>query len=184
VTVWKQQPTSAQVRQFLGRVIGRVAAAPTYLVTDRGVQFTAVGFRAWCGRHGIRQRKGALGKHGSIAVVERFFRTLKDGCTRLLPVVPLRRRPFLGQLRHFVGWYNAYRPHMTLSGATPDEVYAGRRPACRMPRWEPRTAWPRASPCARPQALVKGRPGARLELAVHFPARRRHLPRVTLRRVA
>jgi transposase InsO family protein len=185
LTVWKSQPTSAQVRQFLGRVIAAVGTAPKYLVTDSGVQFTAAAFTAWCGRYGIRHRKGALGKHGSIAVVERFFRTLKDGCTRLLVVVALRRQTSRNELHHFVRWYNRHRPHMTLDGATPDEVYYGRRPACRAPRGEPRAAWPRASPCARPPTLVKGQPGAELAMVVTFPAsRHHHLPRVALRRVA
>ena len=41
-----------------------------------------------------------------------------------------------------------------------------------------------SSPCAKPQVLVKGQPGVRLELAVTFQGGRRHLPVVTLRRVA
>jgi len=45
-------------------------------------------------------------------------------------------------------------------------------------------AAPRASPCARPQALIKGKPGVRLELTVTFEGARRHLPIVALRRVA
>ncbi len=73
---------------------------------------------------------------------------------------------------------------MTLAGATPDEVYFRRRSAGRQPRFEPRPGWPRASPCAKPRVLVKGRPGARLDLYVEFLSNRRHLPRVTLTRAA
>jgi hypothetical protein len=43
--------------------------------------------------------------------------------------------------------------------------------------------WPRESPCARPQVLVKGRPGVRLEPSVAFQGGRKHLPVVTLKRV-
>ena len=39
---------------------------------------------------GVKPQFGAVGKHGSIAVVEHFIRTLKDECTRRV-VVPLRR---------------------------------------------------------------------------------------------
>jgi hypothetical protein len=46
------------------------------------------------------------------------------------------------------------------------------------------SVWPRAAPCATPQALIKGTPGVRLELGVTFEAGRKHLPVVTLRRVA
>jgi len=36
----------------------------------------------------------------------------------------------------------------------------------------------------KPQTLIMGQPGARIELTVTFEAERRHLPVVTLRRVA
>jgi hypothetical protein len=121
----------------------------------------------------------AVGEHGSIAVAERYIRTLKDCCLRVLTLVPLRLRAFQREVELFFAWYND-RPHTTLAGATPGEVYFARRPACRAPRFEPRAGWPRASPCALPQTLVKGQPGVRLSAQVTFVAGRRHLPRVTL----
>ena len=81
-------------------------------------------------------------------------------------------------------WYNGHRPHMTLKGSTPDEVYQGRHPTCRYPRFEPRPNWPARSPCARPGVPIRGRPGQRFELNVEFEAVRKHLPNVTLRRAA
>jgi putative transposase len=167
------------------RNVGRFAggAPPRHLITDRGKQFSSNGFKRWCRRHPIRQRFGAVGKPGSIAVIERLIRTLKE-YTRILPIVPLARHAFHREISLFVAWYNADRPHTTLQGATPDEIYFGRRPACRLPRFEPRPDWPRASPCARPRVLVKGQPGARLELTVDFLSRRPHLPRVTITRAA
>jgi putative transposase len=182
--LFRAQPTSQQVRQFLGRVIAAVGAAPKYLVTDCGVQFTCTGFKSWCRRHSIRHRQGAVGKPGSIAVVERFIRTFKDGCTRVLTVVPLLRRSFHRELTLFFDWYNQDRPHTTLKGATPNEVYFARRPACRLPRYEPRAAWSRGSPCARPEALIKGQPGMPVRVTLEFVAHRRHLPRVTVTRAA
>jgi transposase InsO family protein len=184
ITVFFKQPTSQQVRQFLGSVIARIGTPPKYLVTDSGGQFTAPAFKTWCRRHGIRQRKGAIGRHGSIAVLERFIRTLKESGIRLLPVVSLLRRSFQRELHSYRRWYNQERPHTTLAGATPEEVYFTRRPACRAPRFEPRPAWPRGSPCAGPTVLVKGQPGVCLQMTVQSVARRRHLPRVTLSRVA
>ena len=183
-TLFKRQPTSQSLRQFLGSVIARVGAVPKHLVTDSGTQFSCTQFRHWCRRRGIRHRRGAVGRSGSIAVVERFIRSLKDGCARVLPVVALRRRTFQHELQLFLLWYNRDRPHDTLRGATPDEVYFSRRPACRAPRFEPRAAWPRSSPCGKPHVLVKGKPSVRLELHVDFLADRRHLPIVNLRRVA
>jgi transposase InsO family protein len=181
--VFRKQPTSEQVRQFLGRVMASAAAVPKYLVTDSGVQFACAGFGQWCRRRGIRQRRGAVGQHGSIAVAERFIGTLKRCGLRVLSVVPLRLEAFRREVALFCAWYND-RPHMTLHGATPDEVYFDRRPACRAPRFEPRAAWPRGSACAQPQALVRGQAGVPLSVQVTFVAGRRHLPRVTLTRAA
>src|SRR6266496_6399977 len=79
--------------------------------------------------------------------------------TRAVAIVPLSLRSLQRELSLFMAWYNADRPHTTLQGATPDEVYFGRRPAFRQPRFEPRPGWPRASPCAAPRTLVKGQPG-------------------------
>jgi hypothetical protein len=89
-------------------------------------------------------RPGAIGKRGSIAVIERFWRTLKD-ILRVATWVSLRHRSFQHEVRLATGWYNSHRPHMTLEAATPDEVYFTRRRACRQPRFEPRLGWPRAA---------------------------------------
>jgi putative transposase len=182
--VFVRQPTSEQVRHFLGRVIGTALATPKYLITDCGVQFTCDAFKSWCDRHGIRHRRGAVGQCGSIAVVERFIGTLKRDGIQALAAVPLLRRAFHREVSLIIGWYNAHRPHTTLKGATPDEVYCKRRAACRQPRFEPRPDWPRAGPCALPRVLVKGQPGVQLSVILEFPARRRHLARVTITRAA
>jgi hypothetical protein len=89
--------------------------------------------------------------------------------------VALDGEAFRRELDAYASWFNA-EPHTYLRGATPDEVYFGRMPACRRPRLEPRPRWPRRSPCARPHALVRGRPGLPgLQLAVELrcPGRRR-----------
>ena len=118
-----------------------------------------------------------------IAVVERFILTMKTLLACLL-LVPHRREQFRRELDALVHWYNECRPHAALGGRTPNEVYHGRYPANRKPRFEARAAWPRGSPCANPWALVRGKPGARLALQVTFCRGRKHLPIVALRRVA
>jgi len=155
-----------------------------HLITDRGIQFTAKGFGRWCRRLKIRQRFGAVGKYGSVAVVERLIRTLKSECTRRLVVVPFRLSDFLSEVTHWAAWYNADRPHETLGARTPDEVYFHRRPACRSPRYEPRARWPRSAPCAGPHALIRGRPGVRVDLDVRYTSDRKHLPVASIRKVA
>ncbi len=125
-----------------------------------------------------------VGKHGSVAVVERLILTMKsEGISRLVHV-PSRRQDFREELARFFEWYNEFRPHGWLRGATPNEIYFKRRPANRLPRFEPRERWPRPSRCAGPQTLVEGQPGVRLTLDVSYHAGRKHLPIVTLRRAA
>jgi transposase InsO family protein len=181
--VFWQQPTSEQVRAFLGRARRRATRKPRHLITDQGIQFTDDAFRGWCSRRGIQQRFGAVGKYGSIAVVERLIRSIKNECTQRL-LVPYQREAFRHELALYISWYNRHRPHDVLEGATPEEIYRDILPACRMPRFEPRKGWPRGSPCARPTAEVRGNHGALLELSVSFVANRRHLPIVQIRRAS
>jgi putative transposase len=181
--VFDRQPTSIAVRALLGRVIRRAGSCPRHLITDQGNQFTDGGFRRWCRRRRIRQRFGAVGRYGSISVVERFIRTMKNECTRKL-IVPYEQEGMRQELSVFVEWYNGHRPHSTLDARTPDEAYHDLQPACRAPRFEPRHRWPPGSPCAAPQAKVRGRRGQRLELNVSYLPGRKHLPIVELRKAA
>jgi putative transposase len=183
VTLFWKEPTSQAVRAFLGRVMHAAKAKPRHLVTDKEPQFCNKDFKPWCRRKHIKPRFGAIGQHGSIAVVERLILTLKQGIAWLL-LVPLRREALRRELLEMTAWYNTERPHMSLNGQTPDEVYHARFPANRKPRFEPRPKWPRGSPCAKPWALVKGKPGLRIQLDVEFQAGRRHLPIVRVQRAA
>ncbi len=177
VAVFKNQPSCEAVCGFLGRAIAKTKKAPRHIVCDRGGQFDCPAFRKWCRRKGIKRPRG------SIAVVERVILTIKTLLSRL-PLVPYRREAFLRELTQITEWYNQSRPHTRLGGKTPNEVYRGMFPANRRPRFEPRPRWPRNSPCAKPWALVRGSPGAKLTLEVSFHRGRKHLPIVKLRRVA
>ena len=134
----------------------------------------------------VRAEKAASRVDGSVDMVwingENFLAMKREGLAAL--VVPLREDRLQRELLAFVSWYNLHRPHTTLGVRTPDEVYFGRRPACRSPRFEPRERWPRGSPCAAPHALVRGQPGARVELSISYHGKRKHLPVVTLHRAA
>ena len=176
-------PNAVEVRTFLGRAIRNVGSAPRHLISDKGVQFWNQGYKDWCRRKGIKPRFGAIGQHGSIAVVERLILTVKTLLACLL-LVPFRQEQFQKELNLVANWYNEFRPHMSLGGKTPQEVYDETPPANRSPRFEPHAAWPRGSPCAAPRTLVKGKPRIRLELDVAFLEGRKHLPLTKLRRVA
>lgn len=163
--------------------IARCKATPKYLISDQDNIFWCEAFKRWCRRKVIHPRYGAAGQHGSIAVVERFIRTMKDEATRRI-LIPQRRAALQTELNAFFIWYNQHRPHATLKGETPNEIYLRLRPANRRPRIEPRKRWPRSAPCAEPRTLVAGQPGDRFTLEVDFLDGRRHLPIVSLKRAA
>jgi len=98
--------------------------APKHIISDQEGVFSDV-FAELLRRWNVKQRFGAVGKHGSIAVTERVIRTLKQEWLRRVPVI--RGLDHLDQLlRGFAVYYNAWRPHTTLAGAVPDLVHAGK----------------------------------------------------------
>ncbi len=178
------KPAARTLCAFFGRTIRQVGATPRYLLSDKESMFKSRGYRRWCRRRKIRLRYGAVGKHGSIAIIERFFRTLKNDCTRRI-LVSFRRVEVRRELGYFMRWYNGHRPHGSLDVRTPDEVYVNRVPACERARLELRPRWPHRSKCASPQAPVDaaGSRAGPVQIEVKFVGGR-HLPVVSLRRVA
>jgi transposase InsO family protein len=183
ITAFMALPTSEAVQSFLDHTIEKAGAPPKYLISDKASQFWCPEFMGWCDRKSITPRFGAVGKKGSIAVIERFIRSLKSECLRVILVL-LREEAILCELSLFADWYNEHRPHSAFFGQTPAEVYRGVEPACQLPRFEPRVRWPRGAPCSSPQASVAGEPGAIVRLEVSYQAGRRHLPIVSLKRAA
>jgi transposase InsO family protein len=74
--VFKRNPSSADICALLDQTARRSGSAPKYTVTDRGSQFQT-DYSNWCAEHGVKPRFGAIGQHGSLAVIERFIGTLK-----------------------------------------------------------------------------------------------------------
>ncbi len=163
--------------------IRRAGSRPKYIIADKGKEFISQAFKDWCRPKGIRPRYGAVGKHGSIAIVERFIRSMKSECTRRI-TVPFRLASMRHELGCYATWYNEHRPHTGIWGCTPMEMYRGLPAANEAPRYEPRLLWPRKARCAGPTASVKGKCGVRLTLALSRFDNRPHLPVVELRRAA
>jgi len=117
--VYRALPSSASVRRFLEAAFRGAGEIPRDLISDQGIQFTARAFRRWCHRHGIRHRFGALGKYGSLAVIERGIRTFKNECTRRLSVVPFRLAVLEQELVHMSPLTTIYmhQSDQTLLGA-------------------------------------------------------------------
>ena len=91
--VFSKRPHSLAVRTFIGKTAARIHATPKYLICDKDSIFWCTAFKRWCKRKAIRPRYGAIGRHGSIAVVERLIRTIKDEGTRRI-VIPQRQASF------------------------------------------------------------------------------------------
>jgi len=136
----------------------------------------------WCKALNILPRFGAVGKRGSIAVVERFHRTLKE-ILRLI-TLPEDQVQYEREIGFIIDWYNEHRPHETLGGKTPNEVHFSRPPANEKPRIEPRPRWPRGSPCAKPQVDIDGAAGDPVIIEIACHEGRRHLPIIRARHAA
>jgi transposase InsO family protein len=124
-----KEPSAGDMASFVSRTAKR-HGRPAHFVTDRGRCFTGHIFRSALKRLGVKPRFGAIGKKGSIALIERLWRTLKDslGLRLLRPSAAedLAATVELGLLH-----YAYVRPHQGLGGATPAEIYFGRTPAHR-----------------------------------------------------
>jgi hypothetical protein len=164
----------------LDRAVERTGSAPKYTVTDQGSQFRTE-YRGWCKRHGVKPRFGAIGKHGSIAVTERAIRSIKDEGIRPTNV-PLGLAAMCRLVALYACWYNTWRPHTSLGGAAPVEIYLGRTPAHEKPRIEPRARYP-----VKPGERLRARRGAKCcsrsdtstarSICRSSPSRRRDGPR-------
>jgi len=181
--IFRDHPKSGDIQSFLDRAIRNSDCSPKYIITDKGRQFWCDSFRQWCHRKAIHPRFGVVGKYGSVAVIERFIRSMKNECTRHI-LIPLRLDAMRRELGSYVIWYNMHRPSQALGGRTPWEVYAGFQPANATPRFEPRRNWPTRGPCASPQTAIRGRRGTKLTIVVGYVDGRRHLPVIELRKAA
>jgi hypothetical protein len=79
------------------------------------------GFKQWCKRKNIPPRFGAVGRHASIALIERFIRSMKYEYLRHI-VVPMHITRMRQEIVCYIDWYNEHRPHQGLEGATPLEI--------------------------------------------------------------
>ncbi len=178
--VFKRKPSANEVTAALDRMMLKENVRPKHLIVDQGSEFKCEHFeKTWCKGMNILPRFGAIGKHGSIAVVERFHRTVKE--ILRLTIVPEDQAEFERELGLIIRWYNEHRPHDTLGGRTPNEVCFSRPAANEQPRLETRELWPRHSSCAKPQVDIEGES---IVLEIGCLENRRHLPVIHARRAA
>ena len=163
---FKKQPSSDEVIAFMAKAVRAVGMAPRHLISDQGTQFTSEALRTWCSEapRAIRQRFGTVGEYGSIAIVERPIRFVKEECTRRI-LVPLRGEAMRTEMTLYIDWYNKHRSHQALGGRVPMSVYSG---------GEDETL------CFE----TRGKDGAIILLVVYGLNDRKHLPVVELERAA
>jgi transposase InsO family protein len=137
IAAWRGRPverTAADAILLVRRAID-AARAPRWIVSDHGRQFIARRFGAFLARRKVRRRFGAVGRPQAVAIVDRFFRSVKseiaDAFFALKPLATINR-----QLAGYAAWFNERRVHLGLGGRTPNAVHAGRPPR-KLRRLEP-----------------------------------------------
>ena len=121
------EPTAEAAADLFREAVAR-HGAPRHFISDQGSQFTAESFGEVLKGHGVRQRFGAVGQTGSIAVIERFWKSLKEELA-LKSDPPLTHGDIEERLRAGLLHYAYLRLHQALLGAVPAEVYFRIRPA-------------------------------------------------------
>jgi transposase InsO family protein len=159
------QPSAKKATALLDLPVKNAGKPSKHIISDRGAQFSGR-YRDWCRTNGVKPRFGAVGQRRSIALIERFWRSLKYEHWFRLAATPWA---FLGARREievYIDWYHEHRPHQALGGCTPT---AGRAA-------EPDERGPlaRGDPALRAQRL------AGLRVRVEPFKGRRHLPVVSL----
>ncbi len=94
---------------------------PEILNTDQGSQFTSEQFQQLLQHHCIRASMDGRGAWRDNVLIERFWRTLKyEEVYQHGYDNPIEARQRIGA---FITFYNGRRPHQSLGGVPPDQVY-------------------------------------------------------------
>ena len=127
VTVFSKEASAPEIARFVSKVAKR-HGRPAHFISDHARCFTGQIFRRKLLWLGVKQRFGAVGKKGSIALIERLWRTLKD-TLGLRMLRPSAAEDLAATVELGLVHYAHFRPHQGLGGPTPAEVYFGRTPA-------------------------------------------------------
>ena len=99
---------------------------PDIVNTDQGSQFTAQEFVDMVQGHGVKLSMDGRGAWRDNVFVERIWRTVK------YERVYLRAYETVSEARQdiaqYIDWYNTARPHSSLGGHTPEQVWIGGMP--------------------------------------------------------
>jgi transposase InsO family protein len=123
--VFSKEACAVEIVRFVSRTSKR-HGRPAHFVSDRARCFTGGIFCRKLLRLGVKHRFGAVGKKGSIALIERLWRTLKD-TLELRLLRPSAAEDLMEKIEIGLFHYAHFRPHQGLGGATPAEIYTPRR---------------------------------------------------------
>ncbi len=100
----------------------RLHGTPKIVNTDQGSQFTSDAFKVAVRRSGSMLSMDGKGAWRDNVIIERFWRSLKYECIHGhdLESTGIIRRA----ISDWICYYNHIRPHRSLGGATPAEVFA------------------------------------------------------------
>ncbi len=99
--------------------------SPRWLVSDQDPVLRGGLVQRFLTRSGILRRYGAVGKSGSIGLIERFWRSMKEEYVSHLFLY--RSTKALGvRLERYRRWFNGERPHQGQGQRTPDDIYYAR----------------------------------------------------------
>ncbi len=119
-------PNAGWINNALENAIEKYGS-PKHIISDQASIFTGYVFAELLDTYNIKPRLGAIGKHGSIAVTERVIKTLKyEWLKRVAIIKGIDHLTCL--CKEFESWYNSWRPHMTLDGIRPDDIYYDNKP--------------------------------------------------------
>ena len=119
-------PNAGWINNALESAI-EIHGAPKHIISDQAGVFTGNVFAELLDSWNVKPRFGAIGKHGSISVTEKVIETLKYEWLKRVPII--KGFDHLAVLcDEFENWYNRWRPHITLDGFRPDDVYYDKKP--------------------------------------------------------
>jgi putative transposase len=101
----------------------RLYSNPEIFNTDQGSQYTGTAFTRVLKDHGIRISMDGKGRAMDNIMVERLWRTLKYEDIYIRDYETVDK--LIKGLRNYFWFYNNERPHQSLGGKTPAEVYWG-----------------------------------------------------------
>jgi putative transposase len=100
---------------------------PEIFNTDQGSQYTGDGFTGTLKKHGIRISMDGKGRAMDNIFIERLWRSVKYEEIYLKEYSNVKE--LIRSLKQYFEFYNFERPHQTLEGQTPAEVYWGKSAA-------------------------------------------------------